>query len=49
VTLPVAIFGLTDRGDIFSGAALTMILIAATLALLIGLERFPLSVAGRRA
>ncbi len=26
VTLPVAIFGLTDRGDIFSGAALTMIL-----------------------
>ena len=49
VTLPVAIFGLTDRGDIFSGAALTMILVAATLALLIGLERFPLSVAGRRA
>src|SRR5271168_4386169 len=38
VTLPVAIFGLTDRGDIFSGAALTMILVAATLALLIGLS-----------
>ena len=36
VTLPVAIFGLTDRGDIFSGAALTMILVAATLALLMG-------------
>jgi hypothetical protein len=49
VTLPVAIFGLTDRGDIFSGAALTMILVAATLALLIGLERFPLSAVGRRA
>ena len=32
VTLPVAIFGLTDRGDIFSGAALTMILIGVTLA-----------------
>ena len=26
VTMPVAIFGLTDRSDIFSGAALTMIL-----------------------
>jgi 2-aminoethylphosphonate transport system permease protein len=49
VTLPVAIFGLTDRGDIFSGAALTMILVAATLALLIGLERAPLKSAGRRA
>jgi len=49
VTLPVAIFGLTDRGDIFSGAALTMILVGATLALLIGLERLPLSAVGRRA
>jgi 2-aminoethylphosphonate transport system permease protein len=47
VTLPVAIFGLTDRGDIFSGAALTIILVAATLALLIGLERLPLSVVRR--
>ena len=41
VTMPVGIFGLTDRGDIFSGAALTMMLVAATLALLIGLERLP--------
>jgi 2-aminoethylphosphonate transport system permease protein len=49
VTLPVAIFGLTDRGDIFSGAALTMILVAATLALLVGLERLPLGAIGRRA
>ena len=32
------IFALTDRGDIFSGAALTMILVAATLTLLFGLE-----------
>jgi 2-aminoethylphosphonate transport system permease protein len=32
-----------------SGAALTMILVAATLALLIGLERLPLSAVGRRA
>jgi 2-aminoethylphosphonate transport system permease protein len=37
------------RGDIFSGAALTMILVAVTLALLIGLERLPLSAGGRRA
>ena len=39
VTLPVAIFGLTDRGDIFSGAALTIVLVAVTLALLLALER----------
>jgi 2-aminoethylphosphonate transport system permease protein len=39
VTLPVAIFSLTDRGEIFSGAALTIILIAVTLALLLALER----------
>src|SRR5580658_5584010 len=49
VTLPVAIFGQTDRGDIFSGAALTMVLVVATLALLIGLERVPLGAVGRRA
>ncbi len=48
VTLPVAIFGLTDRGDIFSGAALTMILVAVTLALLIGLERVPFAASARR-
>jgi 2-aminoethylphosphonate transport system permease protein len=42
VTLPVAIFGLTDRGDIFSGAALTIILVAVTLALLLALERISL-------
>lgn len=39
VTLPVSIFSLTDRGDIFAGAALTMILVGATLILLLGLER----------
>ncbi len=49
VTLPVAIFGLTDRGDIFDGAALTMILVAATLALLLALESAPIrSAAARR-
>ena len=46
MTLPVAIFGLTDRGDIFSGAALTIILVAVTLTLLIGLERIPFAAAG---
>ncbi|MDX8535029.1 ABC transporter permease subunit [Mesorhizobium sp. VK25A] len=39
VTLPVSIFSLTDRGDVFAGAALTMVLVAVTLALLLGLER----------
>jgi 2-aminoethylphosphonate transport system permease protein len=39
VTLPVAIFSLTDRGEIFSGSALTIILVAVTLALLLALER----------
>jgi 2-aminoethylphosphonate transport system permease protein len=38
VTLPVAIFSLTDRGEIFSGAALTMVLVVATLAVLLWLE-----------
>jgi 2-aminoethylphosphonate transport system permease protein len=39
VTLPVKIFALSDRGAIFDAAALTMILGAATLAILIGLSR----------
>lgn len=39
VTLPVSIFSLTDRGDVFAGAALTMVLVAVTLLLLLGLER----------
>jgi 2-aminoethylphosphonate transport system permease protein len=46
--MPVAIFGLTDRGDTFSGAALTMILVAVTLVLLIGLERTPFRSAAAR-
>jgi 2-aminoethylphosphonate transport system permease protein len=41
VTLPVGIFGLTDRGDVFAGAALTILLIAVTLAVLLGLSRVP--------
>ena len=43
VTLPVGIFALTDRGDVFEGAALTVLLILATLAMLA-----VLSVASRR-
>jgi len=39
VTLPVAIFSLTDRGDIFDGAALTILLVGLTLVLLLALER----------
>ncbi|EAU2707737.1 2-aminoethylphosphonate ABC transport system, membrane component PhnV [Salmonella enterica] len=38
-TLPVAIFSLTDRGNIADGAALTIVLVAITLLLMIKLER----------
>ncbi len=48
VTLPVGIFGLTDRGDIFQGAALTILLAAATLAVLVGLSLVPTRAAVRR-
>jgi 2-aminoethylphosphonate transport system permease protein len=41
VTMPVGIFALTDRGDVFHGAALTMILVAATMAVLIALSHVP--------
>ncbi|MDE3240627.1 MAG: ABC transporter permease subunit [Paracoccaceae bacterium] len=34
VTMPVSIFSLTDRGDVFEGSALTIILIVATVTLL---------------
>ena len=39
VTMPIGIFALTDRGSIFDGAALTMVLIATTLAVLMLLSR----------
>jgi 2-aminoethylphosphonate transport system permease protein len=45
VTMPVGIFALTDRGAIFDGAALTMLLVGSTLAILILLSRL----AGRAA
>ena len=47
VTLPVGIFALTDRGEVFAGAALTMLLTAATLAVLVGLSRIPTKAAVR--
>jgi 2-aminoethylphosphonate transport system permease protein len=49
VTLPVGIFALTDRGDVFQGAALTMILTAVTLAVLVALSLVPNKAAARRA
>jgi 2-aminoethylphosphonate transport system permease protein len=47
VTLPVGIFALTDRGEVFAGAALTMILVAVTLLVLLGLSRIPTKASAR--
>jgi len=47
VTMPVGIFALTDRGEVFQGAALTMLLAASTLAVLVGLSRIPTKAAVR--
>ncbi|MBV9244398.1 MAG: ABC transporter permease subunit [Methylobacteriaceae bacterium] len=47
VTMPVGIFALTDRGDVFEGSALTMLLIASTLAMLLILSRIPTKAAPR--
>ncbi|HET6240275.1 MAG TPA: ABC transporter permease subunit [Acetobacteraceae bacterium] len=47
VTMPVGIFALTDRGAAFDGAALTMVLAAATLLVLLGLSRVPSSASSR--
>jgi 2-aminoethylphosphonate transport system permease protein len=41
VTMPVGIFALTDRGATFDGAALTIVLAATTLLVLLGLSRTP--------
>lgn len=48
VTSPVTIFSLTDRGAVFSGAALTIVLIATTLLLLLALERISVKAAPAR-
>ena len=37
----------SDRGDVFEGSALTILLILTTLAVLIGLSRIPTKVAPR--
>lgn len=47
VTLPVGIFALSDRGDVFEAAALTMILVFATLLVLVGLSRIPVRAEAR--
>jgi 2-aminoethylphosphonate transport system permease protein len=39
MTLPVEIFGATDRGALFTGSALAVVLMAATLLVLLGLSR----------
>lgn len=39
VTLPIGIFALTDRGVVFDGAALTMMLLAVTLLVLVAVSR----------
>ena len=47
VTLPVGIFALTDRGEVFAGAALTALLAATTMVVLVGLARVPMKAALR--
>jgi len=47
VTLPVGIYALTDRGEVFAGATLTVLLAVTTLAVLIGLTRLGERVSGR--
>jgi 2-aminoethylphosphonate transport system permease protein len=47
VTMPVGLFALTDRGDVFGGAALTVILTLATLAVLGALALVPTRAANR--
>lgn len=47
VTLPVGIFGITDRGAVFDGSALTVLLAVAALIVLIALTRIPTKAAQR--
>jgi 2-aminoethylphosphonate transport system permease protein len=46
-TIPVGIFALTDRGDVFDGAAMSIVLIIVTLIVLILLSRIPTKVTSR--
>ncbi len=47
VTMPVQIFGLSDRGDVFHAAALTILLAASTLAALASVSLVPARSAAR--
>jgi 2-aminoethylphosphonate transport system permease protein len=47
VTLPVGIFGLSDRGEVFDAAALTVLLAVTTLIVLVTLSKIPLRAAQR--
>lgn len=46
-TIPVGIFALTDRGEVFEGAAMSILLIITTLVVLILLSRIPTKVVHR--
>jgi 2-aminoethylphosphonate transport system permease protein len=48
VTMPVGIFSLTDRGDVFQGAALTMLLVLVTLFVLVAVSKVPTKAAAQR-
>jgi 2-aminoethylphosphonate transport system permease protein len=48
VTMPVGIFSLTDRGEVFQGAALTMLLVILTLFVLIAVSKIPTKAAAQR-
>ena len=46
-TIPVGIFALTDRGEVFEGAAMSILMIVTTLVVLVLLSRIPTKVAAR--
>jgi 2-aminoethylphosphonate transport system permease protein len=48
VTMPVGIFSLTDRGAVFQGAALAMLLVLVTLLVLIAVSKIPTKAAAPR-
>ena len=47
VTMPVGIFGLTDRGEVFQGSAVTILLVAVTLFVLVAISAVPTKAAQR--
>ena len=46
-TIPVGIFALTDRGEVFEGAAMSILMIVSTLIVLVLLSRIPAKVTPR--